>query len=115
MAIRPTERWREDSVIPADRSESLLVRIDEALQTFETEVAAFVGPSDEQIFGVVERVVLSLNTIDAEQGADFDTIDREEFCEYIDEALTEGGVDVEALAIRRGIDPAEITDEWRDW
>jgi hypothetical protein len=44
-----------------------------------------------------------------------DTIDREELCEYIDHALTQTGIDVEALARRQGIDPAALTDQWRDW
>jgi hypothetical protein len=112
MAIRPTQTWREDST---RRSESLLARIDETLQTFETDLAALRDPSDEQIFSVIENVVVSLNTYHFEDGADFDTIDCEELCDYIDQSLTEAGIDVEALAERRGIDPAAITAAWRDW
>ncbi|BFO15286.1 hypothetical protein SHKM778_16740 [Streptomyces sp. KM77-8] len=41
--------------------------------------------------------------------------EREQLCEYIDQTLSEHGIDVAALAARRGIDRAEITDSWRDW
>jgi hypothetical protein len=111
MATRPTHTWREDSW----RSASLLARIDGTLQAFETDLAALDDPSDEQVFAVIEGVVVALNTHHIDDDADFDTIDREELCEYIDETLTEAGIDVEALAERRGIDPAAITDRWRDW
>jgi hypothetical protein len=112
MAIRPTSTWRENSTW---RSESLLARIDETLQTFETNLAALSDPSDEQIFRVIETVIVSLNRHHFDDGADFGTIDREELCDYVDQALTEAGIDVDALAERRGIDPAAITDQWRDW
>ncbi|MET9695325.1 hypothetical protein ABZY31_00105 [Streptomyces sp. NPDC006529] len=41
--------------------------------------------------------------------------EREQLCDYIDRSLTGSGVDVTALAARRGIDRSEITDRWRDW
>lgn len=116
MTIRPTQNWRTDTQLSIRRSTALLDRIDDALQAFETELTALDHtPSDEQVFEVIEHVVLALNVLDTEHGADFDTIDREELCEYIDESLIEAGIDVEALAARRGIDPAAITDQWRDW
>jgi hypothetical protein len=115
MTIRPSENWRTDPELSVLRSTAVLDSIDDALQAFETELAAFRHPSDDQVFDVVKHVVLALNDLDADHGAGFDTIDREELCEYIDDSLTEAGIDVEALAQRRGIDPSAITDEWRDW
>jgi hypothetical protein len=52
--------------------------------------------------------------LDADHGAAFDTIDREELCEYSDESesLTEAGIDFEAFAQRRGINSSAITDNW---
>jgi molybdate-binding protein len=57
-------------------------------------------------------VVVALNEAD---GGEIETTTREDLCEYIDEALTDAGVDVEALTRRRGLDSSELTDEWRDW
>ncbi|MEU8434127.1 hypothetical protein AB0F18_14620 [Streptomyces sp. NPDC029216] len=98
--------------------ESLLLATDDALTVFEDEVRALWEPSDEAVFGAVERVVLALNAIDGDAGhggVGFCTEEREQLCEYIDLTLSENGVDVPALAARRGIDRAEITDSWRDW
>jgi hypothetical protein len=115
MVVRPTERWRDDSSLPMAGDPACLPLIDEAMQVFETGLAGLDTPSDEQVFELIKQVVRALNTIDAERGGNFDTVDREVLCEYIREALTEAGFDVEALAERRGIGSHEITDEWRDW
>ncbi|MFI1471812.1 hypothetical protein [Streptomyces wuyuanensis] len=98
--------------------ESLLRATDAALEAFEGEVRALREPSDEVVFETVERVVLALNAINGDGqhgGAGFCTEEREQLCEYINRTLTEHGVDVAALAARRGIDQSEITDRWRDW
>lgn len=133
MAVRPTESWREGiaeevrelasgeldaecAVMARLFPESLLVRTDKALLAFETEVAGLNRPSDEEIFGVIERVVFALNAVNNEHdGAAYETGEREQLCRYIDESLTEAGIDVAALASRRGIKRYEITDEWRRW
>jgi hypothetical protein len=36
-------------------------------------------------------------------------------CLYIDETLTEAGIDVEALTTRHGLSRYAITDRWRQW
>ncbi|MGW4551479.1 hypothetical protein ACH121_30760 [Streptomyces sp. NB004] len=70
----------------------------------------------EQISAVIKRVVLELNEINEDHdGAGYETEEREELCLYIDQTLTEHGIDVPALAARRGISRTEITDGWRDW
>ncbi|GHG15635.1 hypothetical protein GCM10017667_56540 [Streptomyces filamentosus] len=96
-------------------SESLLRATDSALEAFEAEVCALVGPSDAEVFGVVERVVLALNAVGGDDSHGYCTEEREQLCEYIDLTLGEHGVDVAALAERRGMNRAEITDAWRDW
>jgi hypothetical protein len=64
---------------------------------------------------VIRRVVLALNRVDADHfDGDFATVEREYLCEYIDAAINASGVDLDALAERRLIDRAELTDEWRD-
>lgn len=98
--------------------ESLLKATNDALQVLEEAMRALREPSDEEVFGAIERVVLDLNAInecDQYGVAGFCTDEREQLCEYIDETLSEHGIDVAALAARRGIDRAEITDSWRDW
>ncbi|ULR50708.1 hypothetical protein [Streptomyces deccanensis] len=134
MANRPTDNWRawmtetgreiaagtlapecagEANLYP----ESLLRATDAVLKAFEDEVRALQEASDEVVFGTVEGVVLALNAIDGDGqhgGAGFCTEEREQLCEYIDSTLSEHGVDVAALAARRGIDRSEITDRWRD-
>jgi hypothetical protein len=133
MATRPTDGWREgvaeeardiasgkldaeDAFMSELFPEPLLSRTDEALSTFESEVAALSDPSDEQVFDVVERVVLSLNTInDDHNGAGYETGEREQLCLYIDQVLTEAGVNVEVMAARHGLSRYAITDRWRRW
>ncbi len=134
MTNRPPDHWRawivktareveagtlDPGCADADLyPESLLRATDAALQAFEDEVRTLREPSDKAVFETVERVVLALNAIDGDGqhgGAGFCTEEREQLCEYIDRTLSEHGVDVAALAARRGIDRAEITDRWRDW
>lgn len=43
------------------------------------------------------------------------TDEREELCHYIDEALTEHGVDVVGLTARHGLGRYQLTDQWRKW
>src|SRR5262245_22376371 len=131
MAERPSAKWRQQieaeageiaaGILDADEAfaaalfpESLLAETDAALAAFEAELRWLTPPPDEELFRVVERVVLDLNRINAAHGGGaYETGEREQLCYYIDAALGEGGVDVEALASRRGIERWEITDEWR--
>jgi hypothetical protein len=46
-------------------------------------------------------------------GHHIETMTREELSEYIEDALTEAGIDVDALLERRGVD--EAAGEWRGW
>jgi hypothetical protein len=99
--------------------QSLLGSTDAALATFEAELHEFTPASDDQVLDVVRRVVLALNKINDEHvdlgEMGYETGEREELCEYIDATLAESGIDVAALAARRGIGRWEITDEWRKW
>ncbi len=98
--------------------ESLLRATDAALGAFEAELRGLCGPSDEEVFRAVERVVLALNAVDRDPvhgGAGFCTEEREQLCAYVDLTLGEYGVDVAALLARSGIVRAGITDAWRDW
>ncbi|MCZ4118987.1 hypothetical protein [Streptomyces sp. H39-S7] len=133
MTERPTTHWRRgvaeeaaelatgtldpDCACMAELfPEGLLLETDAVLDTFEAELTAVAGGGDAQIFAVVERVVRALNSVNEahDEGA-FETDERERLCAYIDEALTEQGVDVAALTARHGLDRYAVTDQWRDW
>ncbi|MGI5437779.1 hypothetical protein ACQEV4_10180 [Streptomyces shenzhenensis] len=133
MAERPTTNWRRGIAEEAAElaagtldpdcacmvelfPEGLLLETDAVLDVFEAELPALAEGDDARIFATVERVVLALNAVnEAHHECAFETDEREQLCAYIDEALTEQGVDVAALAARRGLGRHELTDRWRDW
>ncbi|MFF0719858.1 hypothetical protein [Micromonospora sp. NPDC003816] len=132
MTRRPTEDWGREVEDQKGRiavgtlaehdawalhlwPEPFIAAIDAALDAYEADVRALSAPSDAEIFAPVKRVVMALNAIDEGHGSRIETGERESLCEYIDDALSEVGVDVDGLTHRRGIDRAELTDEWRDW
>lgn len=133
MAERPTTNWRKGIAEEASElaagtldpqcacmavlfPEDLLVATDAVLDYFEAEVSGLVGSKDGQVFAAVERVVLALNAVNnARGGGAYETDEREQLCLYIDEALTEQGVDVPALTSRHGLGRYQLTDKWRDW
>ncbi|MFE1299871.1 hypothetical protein ACFW6K_20665 [Streptomyces sp. NPDC058733] len=133
MAERPTTNWRRGVAAEAGElaagtldpdcacmvdlyPDELLSATDAVLNAFETELATLDERDDEQVFAAVERVVLVLNAVnEAHDESAFETDEREQLCLYIDEALTEQGVDVIALTARHGLGRHELTDQWRDW
>ena len=136
VAVRPSERWHKrveeqtaevaQGVLSRAQAfaltlwpEPLIASTNAALATFEDELHEVASASDDQILGVVRSLVLALNKINDEQvragEMGYETGEREELCDYIDATLGESGVDVAALAARRGIRRWEITDEWRWW
>ncbi|GLW09734.1 hypothetical protein Misp01_48630 [Microtetraspora sp. NBRC 13810] len=111
---KPPELWRQlkGHVHP----EPFLVATEDALAAFEADLGRLRTPSDDEVLDVVKRVVLALNDIaESHEDGDFDTVDREELCDYIDITLGAAGIDVDALATRQGIGEGSITDRWRDW
>ncbi|MFE6523898.1 hypothetical protein [Streptomyces sp. NPDC057794] len=133
MAERPTASWRQGKAEEAEElaagtldpecacmsvlfPEELLVATDVVLDAFEGELPELGEAPDEQVLAVVERVVRALNAVDdAHNGSAFETDEREELCDYIDESLTERGVDVYALTTRHGLGRYQLTDKWRKW
>ncbi|MFE4678034.1 hypothetical protein [Streptomyces sp. NPDC056721] len=101
---------------PSFSPERLLVATDSVLGAFEAELSLLQGAPDEHIFAAVQRVVLALNVVnDEHNGGAYETGEREQLCHYIDEALTERGIDVVALTARHGMGRYELTDRWREW
>jgi hypothetical protein len=141
MASRPSDKWRAETEREAaelaarirspDQAyaavlwpESLIASTDAALAAFEAELAALLFVSantvdDDDVLAVVHRAVLALNAIDDQHfqtsRTGYETGEREDLCDYIDATLTESGIDVAALAIRNGREPAELIGEWRTW
>ncbi|MEU8817544.1 hypothetical protein [Actinoplanes sp. NPDC048796] len=118
MITRPTDRWRREAEAGENPWAAELwppdftAAVEAALVAFEREAAGLGSAPDTDVWAAVERVVEALN--DADDGH-IETGEREDLCEYVDQVLTAAGVDVAALTARRGIDRAELTDDWRDW
>ncbi|MFI7492959.1 hypothetical protein ACIBXA_31765 [Micromonospora echinaurantiaca] len=109
--LRECEGWALEAY-----TDSFIAAADSALATFEQMLAQVDPQSDPAVLGAVQQVVLALNDINTNHNdASFDTDEREQLCEYIDEALVGAGIDTEALAARHGLKRWEITDRWRDW
>lgn len=133
MAERPTTNWRRgiareaaelaagtldpDCACMVDLfPDELLSATDAVLDAFEAELPTLTEGDNEQVFAAVERVVLALNAVnEAHDECAFETDEREQLCLYIDEALTEQGIDVAAVTANRGLGRHELTDQWRDW
>ncbi|MEV8086121.1 hypothetical protein [Streptomyces nigra] len=112
MAERPTASWRRGMVEEAAQlaagtldpdcscmaelfPDGLLVATDEVLDAFEGELSGLSEAGDEDVFAVVERVVLALNAVDeAHDGAAFETV---------------------GLTARHGLGRYQLTDQWRKW
>ncbi|MGC4896937.1 hypothetical protein [Micromonospora sp. DT31] len=116
--------------------ESFIAAVDAALDAYEADVRSLSrtgsvtrsgpealpgmppmpmpSPSDDEIVASVERGVMALNAINEEDGR-IETDEREGLCQYIDDVLTDAGIDVRALTARRDIARTELTDEWREW
>jgi hypothetical protein len=131
MIERPTSGWREQVEEQAEElaaglitdddayaaelwPEDFCAAVDVALDGFDVDVRAFDAPTDEQVLAAVERVVLALNGVDAIHHH-IETGEREELCAYIDDVLEDAGVDVAALAARRGVGRFSLTNPWRRW
>ena len=99
--------------------ESLRRETDTALAAFEAGLHALSQPSDEEILGVVERLVLTLNKINDDHvragKIGYESGERDELCEYIETSLGEAGIDAEALEIRHGATPGDLAGQWREW
>ncbi|WP_433222796.1 hypothetical protein ACQP00_24440 [Dactylosporangium sp. CS-047395] len=130
MIERLTHRWQRErseqeaavaaGTLPRDEAYALtsfppafVAAVDQALAAYEREIAALDPPADEAVWAAVERVVLALNHIDEAHGHPIETISREELSEYIEDVLTEAGLDVVALLDSRRVD--EAAAGWRDW
>jgi hypothetical protein len=137
MVKRPTAEWRErvanekaelaagtlepDDAFAAELWPEEMIQDTEAvLDRFDADVADLVAhraevAPDAEIFEVIRRTVADLNAVDTRHDGPYETGEREQLCEYIENALEGAGIDVDALAARHRMTRHEITDEWREW
>jgi hypothetical protein len=136
MAARPSEYWRSEIERQAGElaagtldpeeyhaaalwSPSLIAGTEAVLAGFERDVRASDLGSDEMVLNLIRRVVLALNEvndIDEQAGRDgYATSERDDLCRYIDDVLTEAGVDLDALADRQHLPRDELAYGWRNW
>lgn len=128
MNERPSQAWhrektsqqamvdagtpRPDEAYALSVSATFITAIDQALQTYEDQIAHLPTPApDKQVWSAVQQCVEAIN--EADEG--IDTVTREELAEYLDVVLTKAGIDVDALTSRQNLDRSELTDQWRDW
>ncbi|MET8149110.1 hypothetical protein ACIBSW_39650 [Actinoplanes sp. NPDC049668] len=133
LAIRPSSEWRcsiaEEARLVAEGvledefavtaglfPPALLQCFDEVFDAFERDVSELEPSSDIEVTAAIRRVVLELNSLNEKHDHDaIATAERALLCGYIDQTMTEAGVDLDALAARRGVSREDITDEWRTW
>nr|QIY67478.1 hypothetical protein HEP85_21870 [Streptomyces sp. RPA4-2] len=133
MAERPTTNWRnciakeaeelaagtldpECACMAGPSPEELLTSTDAVLDTFKSELPGLGEADDAQIIGVAGRVVLALNAVnEAHNESAYETDEREQLREFIDQSLTEHGVDIVALTARHGLGRYQTTNKWPKW
>ncbi|MDI6097497.1 hypothetical protein QLQ12_02645 [Actinoplanes sp. NEAU-A12] len=133
MAQRPTKDWRQfleeqeaavaaGSLDPGSEDAWALrcfpaaftADVDAVLTLFERRIERVDLSSHHDVWVSIKDVVTALNSV-SERWKLIETGEREELSQYIDDALTEAGADLDAVASRAGIDRSEMTDEWREW
>ncbi len=137
MVERPTAGWRDrvaeeraalaagtldpDDAFATEFWPDAMIRdTEDVFDRFDADVGNLVDhraevASDTEIFEVIRRVVVELNDVDARHDGPFETGEREQLCEYVENILERAGIDVDALAARHRMTRHEITDEWREW
>jgi hypothetical protein len=133
VPLRPTEVWRqaieeEARLVAAGELEEdlavtakllppeLLLRLDGDFEILERGSSELSDAPDDTVLAVIRRTVFALNALNDEyRGGAIATDERDRICKYIDEVITEGNVDLDALCERRGLVRDELTDHWRTW
>lgn len=103
---KPTLEWKERMDEEDDIfTEENIRAADQVINHYTTRLQALSNPSQEEVMECVEEVVISLNELNEKYDYFIETLEREELCEFIDEAARIAGVDSEE----------DITEEWREW
>ncbi|MBM7650199.1 uncharacterized protein YsxB (DUF464 family) [Bacillus ectoiniformans] len=103
---KPTLEWKERMDEEDDIfTEENIRAADQVLNHYMTRLKALTNPSQEEVMECVEEVVISLNELNEKYDYFIETEEREELCEFIDEAAQLAGVHSDE----------DITEEWREW
>jgi hypothetical protein len=122
---KPTKRWRED--IPEDSvfTEESVSEAEHVLDEYQDRLHSIQNSDQEKILFEVQRVILELNKLGGYRegtGTEpgdyygkypvfFDTMEREELCEFIIALAEDAGLKVNPNDYEGG----DITYQWRDW
>jgi hypothetical protein len=63
------------------------------------------NPSEADIIKAVKEVIISINELNDKYDYFIETVEREDFCEFINTAAKIAGLESEE----------DITEEWREW
>ncbi len=106
-ANKPTKRWRESMGDgDANFTKAALRDADAALNAFLTALAKLgAKPAADDALPLVKQVVERFNAINEGHGPVVETSEREELCEFFNEALRAVGIEFDH----------DVTEEWREW
>ena len=130
---RPTEAWRQhledqEAAVAAGKldpesNDAWAIRlfpaaftadVDKALALFEQGIEQADLSRQHDIWVLIKGVIDNLNAV-SKQWELIETGEREDLCKYIDDALTEAGADLDAVADGARIERNDLADEWREW
>ena len=103
---KPTAAWQQrmedDEIFTAENIKAT----DEILDTYINRLEGSVDKMSEQdILEYVQEIVIGLNELNEQFDYFIETLEREEFCEFIIKAANAAGLETEE----------DITEEWREW
>lgn len=103
----PTARWQLALSEGDDNfSRAAIADVERALAAFLRAIAQLASsPTRESTLPIVERLVRSLNQVNQRHASVIETLEREELCTFIDDALAVIGVHYET----------DVTEQWREW
>jgi len=103
---KPTAAWQQrmedDEIFTVENIKAT----DEILDTYMNRLEGSVDKMSEQdILEYVQEIVIGLNELNEQFDYFIETLEREEFCEFIIKAANAAGLETEE----------DITEEWREW
>jgi len=103
---KPTAAWQQrmedDEIFTVENIKAT----DEILDTYINRLEGSVDKMSEQdILEYVQEIVIGLNELNEQFDYFIETLEREEFCEFIIKAANAAGLETEE----------DITEEWREW
>lgn len=104
---KPTEEWRE-SLEEGDElfTEESIAESERVLDQFIDGLISLGDTgNEEEIMRLVEKAVTEFNTLNEKYDYYIETLEREDLCDFIMEAVSLAGLETDE----------DITEEWREW